>query len=101
MNVPQLMWAVGLYEGEGSTFISEKKSVIKLGMTDKDVIERFHETVGFGWIAVEPRENCKTMYVWRSKKKDNNRKLLAEMLPHLGDRRAHKALDVLDYLECK
>ena len=105
MNVPQLMWAVGLFEGEGTILRdlrSPKTFALEINMTDFDVIRRFQQIVGAGNLSTrydndpvrQPQLRC------RIGKSEDVQRILNAFLPHFGDRRAHKALDVLDVLEC-
>lgn len=61
-------WAAGLFEGEGWITDRDKNSVqIGLGMTDRDVVERFAFIAGYGNIRVKidnRNGERKTMYVW-------------------------------------
>ena len=106
MNVPQLMWAVGLFEGEGCITKASNRPgsfTMELWMSDKDIVERFHAAVGVGSLKERAKKrdpNHATMYGWTLYSRDLIRGLLNDMLPHFGHRRAHKALDVLDVLEC-
>ena len=46
-----IAWAAGLYEGEGSLCMSSRGyPKISLGMTDREPVEWFKETLGFGYI---------------------------------------------------
>lgn len=102
MNVPQLMWAVGLFEGEGCITHGKNHFTLKLAMTDKDIVTRFAELMGVGNVCEQKpqKEGYKWQYVWRIHQRTEIIRILDLFLPHLGDRRAHKALDVLDVLEC-
>lgn len=105
MDSPQLMWAVGLFEGEGC--ISKAKNrpasfTMEMWMSDRDIIERFHSIVGVGSLkerAKKRKEDHATMYGWTLYKRDDIRNLLDVFLPHLSNRRAYKALNILDDLE--
>lgn len=93
-------WAAGLFEGEGCIAPNE----LILRMTDKDIVERFYEAVGCGYVKEyknpdKRRPSAKTQYVWRTGKKEDKRTILSAMLPLFGNRRAHRALDVLDDIE--
>ena len=95
-------WAVGLFEGEG--YIDNYKGYPRFAieMTDKDVLERFASVFpGGSWYTRKRAEHWKQSWTYKVGKKNLVRKYLSEMLPLLGDRRAHKALDILDHIECK
>lgn len=66
----QIAWAAGLFEGEGTWNAYQVKPRGKIqmqarvGMTDRDVVERFAEVIGFGKVYVDsnrPRKE-KTLY---------------------------------------
>jgi hypothetical protein len=97
-------WATGLFEGEGSITHDNGRPQISLEMTDKDVVEAFAEVVGVGKVNGPYRRSnkpdyYKPTYKWKIKAKADVRKVLSMMLPNLGTRRAHRALDALDYIE--
>lgn len=97
-------WAAGLFEGEGCMWKSPYSWYLKLTMTDKDVVEKFVQWAGYGNITIDDwnvshNANHKLAYQWRVGKKSVVRKLVAAMLPHFGNRRAYKALNILDDLE--
>ena len=98
-----LQWLIGLFEGEGTIIIRQKEkrgARLKLVTTDFDIIDRFHEAVGCG--TVRPHKTSadrKDAWVWQASAEDDVRRLLIQWLPYLGMRRAHKALDALDWLD--
>jgi hypothetical protein len=105
-------WAAGLFEGEGCiSIIQEKTRWIKnpgrlrvqlgLSMTDYDVVKDFADT--FGMKVNGPYVYGKYKPIWRAatSKLDVVARILVDMLPHLGSRRAYKALNALDVIECK
>ena len=96
-----LYWLVGLFEGEGTMIIRKKEgrgARLKLCMTDFDVIDRFHKAVGCGTVRPHTtRADRKDAWVWQASAEADVRRLLIQWLPYLGMRRAHKALDALDY----
>ena len=106
MNPTQIAWAAGLFEGEGCITFRDKKHnqpYLKINMTDFDVIRKFYEMVGIGRLDKIDKKNpkWKEQLQWRTGGRENVRNLLVLFLPHFGNRRAHKALDVLDLIECK
>ena len=105
MDPTQLAWAVGLFEGEGCITFRDKahkKPYLKMSMTDFDVIRKFHKLIGRGNLDYIPKRKAhwQDQLQWRMGGKQNVRYVLGLFLPHLGDRRAHKALDILDLIEC-
>ena len=69
-------------------------------MTDKDVVQMFAEAVGFGnKITERTRVGQKTSYQWSLSKPAHVREVLNKLLTFLGNRRAYKALNILDDLE--
>ena len=99
MTSTQLAWAAGLFEGEGCM---SGRNTLRLQMTDKDVVEKFHDAVGLGKIYYYPSRDGKRKetWTWYLEKRNFVRLLLSKFLPYFGNRRAHKALDILDTLEC-
>ena len=105
---PRTAWAAGLFEGEGSITYSRfrngvKSPVLSLEMTDLDIVKRFREIVGVD-NAISSRNrkdngNCKTIYSYRVGAKADIIRILDSFLPLFGNRRAHKALTILDQLE--
>ena len=93
-------WAVGIFEGEG--YFDTHKNRVNLGieMTDKDVLDRFATAFPGGTWYERQRKNCKKSWTYRLTKKALAIDCIKTMLPLLGDRRAHKALDILDDIEC-
>jgi hypothetical protein len=95
----QIAWAAGLFEGEGSLTNSGIYPKLYMAMTDLDVVERFMKIVGIGTIHVRDRYPHKTQYSWQLSGKKC--KPVVEMfLPYFGERRAYKALNILDDIEC-
>ena len=105
-------WAAGLFEGEGcicnsiSTYENGKyrylDTAFRLVMTDEDVVRDFADTLDLK--VTGPYQNktgIKPYWVVCTKAKQTVRRCLLQLLPHLGSRRACKALDALDIIECK
>ena len=102
-------WAAGLFEGEGCIYKGNQTKAphnpyfqLTLGMTDLDVVQAFADLMDCGSVITSDRKDrgWKTMYTWRVSKTSHVRDILDKLLPHFGNRRAHKALDILDYIEC-
>lgn len=102
MNVD---WFTGMFEGEGCIYKDPRFNAIRLTLnsTDKDVIDRFAAMADCGNvlpIKMPPsRQHYKPAWVWSVWKAKEVKMLLLQMLPLLGDRRAHTALNALDVLE--
>ena len=98
-----LLWAIGLFEGEGSISISHKKHYcyLQLDSTDEDVINRFHRAVGVGTVKCvgQRPHQTKPVWKWRVGNREDVTKLLESFLPFLGERRALKAQNVFDYYD--
>ena len=97
-------WAAGLFEGEGCISYKHGKyntyPRLYLKMTDKDMVEKFAEVVGYGNVNYVPtKKEWKDAYAWEICKASEVRRIIAAMLPYLGLRRAYKALNILDDLE--
>ena len=103
-------WAAGLFEGEGSISVIREKtkkgnlgrlrSQVTMSMTDYDVIKDFADTLEMK--VYGPYQYGKYKPIWKVgvSKKPEVKRILRLLLPHLGSRRACKALDALDVIEC-
>jgi hypothetical protein len=91
-------WACGLFEGEGSIshYLYQRSDCatkgrarrLQLGITDLDVLERFHGIVGVGVIRAQPPvADRKRMHRWAVHDWTELEPLLRRMLPYLGIRR--------------
>jgi hypothetical protein len=96
-------WAAGLFEGEGCISLDGQ---LVLQMADYDVVSEFLQTIGAGSIRVQnlasrPSYKGKAPFAfrWTLRKKKEVRKVLSNLLPYFGNRRAYKALNILDDLE--
>jgi hypothetical protein len=104
----QHAWAAGLFDGEGCIHIGRQTKAphnkyyqLTLGMNDLDVVERFADLWGVGKVWTRhATAKWNTFYYWRISKRTEVARILAAMLPYFGNRRAHKALDILDDIEC-
>ena len=96
-----IVWAAGLFEGEGCIHtLRTKYRTLNLAMTDKDVMERFVDVVGYGnlrgpaWAA----KSKKPYWQWSVCKRPEVLRILKLFLPHFGIRRSEKAIEVLTHL---
>ena len=96
-------WAAGLFEGEGCIVKSRpgRGPYLQMAMSDLDVVEMFKEAIGVDHKihASQQRKQNKVMYTLRVGAKQDVIRILNLLLPHLGQRRAYKALNCLDELE--
>ena len=104
MTDVHIAWAAGVYEGEGWCSLAHNgtgKQYWRVGieMTDKDIIDRINNLFPCPSIMERTRAQWKTTYTWRLSRRTDIRNFLSKILPYLGDRRAHKALDALDQIE--
>ena len=91
-------WAAGLFEGEG--YLDERAHAIHIQMTDRDVMEKFAEVLDYGEVRSYPaKPNRKALHRYHISRKSEVQRILSAMLPYLGNRRAYKALNILDDLE--
>jgi hypothetical protein len=99
-----IVWAAGLFEGEGCISTPArnnlKQRMVYIGMTDKDVMERFVSVVGYGnlngpkWA----KNSTKPLWQWSVEKRSEVLRILKMFLPHLGIRRAEKAIEAITHL---
>lgn len=99
----EIAWAAGLFEGEGCFGVYHRKKgtkqvLVKLGSTDRDVVERFHAIVGCGAVhqpRVDSRPNRKAVHTWVVYEAIKVCEVIDLFMPWLGIRRAEKAAEVL------
>ena len=94
-------WMSGMYEGEGCIEKTSSKGYrLCIVSTDLDVIESIQAFAG-GRIYPQKqyKSHHKPSWKWRLGTKKDVTKLLTEMLPFLGNRRAYDALNALDTME--
>jgi len=87
-------WAAGLFEGEGCIYLREGVNGVqlKVAMTDHDVVIRFWNVVGHGYVnRAAPTNGVKEVWVWQEAKRDGVRHVLDGLYPYLGERRKAKA----------
>lgn len=104
MIVSHLPWAAGLFEGEGcfsSSLTNDKYGTrgfrARLAMTDRDVVLRFRQAIGFGSFRISLQKNPahKTQWVWYSTRFEQFQATVAILWPWLGSRRRAKAKELL------
>lgn len=98
----EIAWAAGLFEGEGCFSHGGDPSAprvqMRLGMCDRDVVERFARIVGVGRIALraaQPQKNQREFWDW-GVSGDDAVALAERLLPFLGERRTRRGHETLD-----
>ena len=99
----EVAWAAGLFEGEGCwsyyqrEYGAKVQPQVRLGMTDRDVVERFAAVIGCGAIGkVKPGTGGhKPVYEWRVYEAEKVREIIALFMPYMGQRRRAKAEELL------
>ena len=67
-------------------------------MTDKDVMQRFVNVIGYGNLNGPYKGTNKPFWSWEVSKKTEVLRILKMFLPHLGKRRAEKAIEAINHL---
>ena len=71
-------------------------------MTDKDVMERFVDVVGYGKLngpySYKTRPTHKQFWQYKVEKRTEVLRILKMFLPHFGKRRAKKAIEAINHL---
>lgn len=109
MNRDELLWASGLFEGEGCFTLSSKfeyrtrpSARASLTSTDRDVVERFAQAVGFGSVRGPFKQmghGSKPLYRWSTSGFKRVQALIAMLWFGLGTRRKERARQVLSSCE--
>lgn len=97
-----IAWAAGLFEGEGCICVTvdryrRPRVVMSMGMTDFDVVMRFHAVIGTGATFVRKRQDPKhnEMLVWQVSG-NRSEPPIRLLLPWFGVRRKAKAMEALE-----
>lgn len=95
-----LAWLAGLFEGEGCITTAGKSNglyVLRLAMTDFDVVERAAAVVGVGRLYDAPpgKPGDKPQRLWVVSKSADVQAVLAAIWPWLGERRRQRAREAL------
>lgn len=94
----QLGWLVGIVEGEGSIMWTGKhQPIVKIAMTDLDVLERVRDWTGIGNIVgpFMPAGGKKQAWMWTVGDQAGFREITDAMRPHLSARRQEQLTNVL------
>lgn len=100
----EVAWAAGLFEGEGCfIFVTSRRDGrvwtylnVGLGMTDRDVVERFRVIMGVGSISFESRKHAthKDMHNWQVSNRRDVAIAVALLEPFLGERRTARLNEI-------
>ena len=110
-NMDSIDWACGIFEGEGCVVFHRQAHrggrrdgtprsswpQMKVKMSDRDVIERFHRTVGVGCVTGPHRskiEGRKSLWEWVAGGEEAQ-SVGQLFLPMLGERRSEKVRELL------
>ena len=95
----ELAWAAGLFEGEGSIFLHQRKShstlALGLNMTDEDSVRRFAKAVGVGNVTGPHETTHKPRWQWRCDGFGKAQAVIAMLWDGLGSRRKQRAKECL------
>ncbi len=89
-------------EGEGYFGLRRGADLVaQLCMTDKDVVDRFHNIFGFGSRKERKLPSGKTAYIWLSSNQTQTAGLLMTLFSLMGKRRAEKIVSCLTAWKAK
>jgi len=99
LNTNELIWASGLFEGEGWIGLHRKKTArCSVDMTDEDTLRRFHRAVGNIGVIYGPRPDYgrtrKTTWRWSVSSFEGTQAVIAMLWNGLGKRRKERAREV-------
>lgn len=103
MLVEDFHWLVGLLEGEGTFMFGAPSSpnnpVVRLQMTDEDVVARAAALMGVGYLALKARNSrCKPSFVCALKGKPAI-DLMSLLLPYMSARRSSRIVAIVTAYE--
>ena len=92
---PEVAWAAGFFEGEGTITSSGGRLVARLNNTDSEPVYQFAKIVGFGEVygPYQYGERRKPFWVWHSEEYDAL-EVIQLLWPWLSARRHGQALDL-------
>ena len=103
MTNTEAAWLAGLLEGEGYFQITKPRHhhptqvVIRLSMTDKDVVEKAANLLKVSINSKAETSEKKTIYSFTLSRRDDVEKTLIQILPHMGSRRSKKINKCIDH----
>jgi hypothetical protein len=92
-----IAWAAGLFEGEGHCSLIRNYPVLALGMTDKEVVEKFVSVIGVGNIRVIDSKRANHNKIWEVRITHSTTviEVLSMLYPYLCTRRREQADEVM------
>lgn len=99
VDVRELAWAAGVFEGDGCIGLSQGKyAFVSLAMSDEDSVRRFHRAVGIGSVGTPylPLHANKYMWTWTAGTFERAQAVIALLWYGLGERRRARCVEVLD-----
>lgn len=107
MNVVEIAWAAGLFEGEGSVYPYRSRKAhyprVDLASTDEDVVRRFARVVDSGssvYGPIQSKRYPKGKPFWRWQATGTRAvRVMALLAPYLGERRSARLTEVLAQCE--
>ena len=97
MSPNDLAWLAGLIEGEGYLGIIHGRGVVRVAMTDADVVDHLQAVSGVGLVRDLPRRAAhhKPVRSWTVQREASVPGLLLAVTPLLGSRRRIRASEIL------
>lgn len=100
MQIHEAAWLAGLLEGEGYFQVTKPRknnpslSLIRLGMTDKDTVEKAASILNVP-VCEKVYPNKKNVYSFSLSRKDDVEKVLLHILPFMSKRRSERIGELL------
>lgn len=97
-----IAWTAGIIEGEGSFSLTyPAKVVIKVQMTDKDVVKKLHDTFGGSFFfSKRKQDHHKDSWIW-SLQGMSAVSLMYKILPYMGERRSLRINECISAFEAQ
>lgn len=96
IKLTELYWLAGIFEGEGYFGLEKGRRLnTAVMMTDKDVVDRVHDILGFGIRGERSLPSGKTAYRWSSNAQPYVAGLMMTLFPLMGERRQEKIIRCL------
>jgi len=97
MSPEELSWLAGIIEGEGCFGTFKRHGLLRVVMTDRDIIERLLAVSGVGVVSALTKRAAhhRTPYAWTVARAENVRDCILHVSPLLGERRRAAAAVIL------